>query len=115
MPESPSDPAVVPADDERPAVDLPDPDQFIRTLRALNLTTVVIAWQEEYGQILDAPGVVYARLAQFALLAYHKPTSTLVRCQQSGNSTVRMALIDQLRAQGFTVEERNRNEVKYRT
>jgi hypothetical protein len=111
MPDSAPEPS--PAD--RPALDLPDPERFISTLRELGVTTVVIAWQEEYGQVLDAPGVVYDRLAQFALLAYHKPTSTIVRCHQPGDQSVRIALADRLRALGFTVEERNRNEVKYRT
>jgi hypothetical protein len=111
MPESA--PESLPAD--RQALDLPDPALFIAKLRELGVTTVVIAWQEEYGQVLDAPGVVYDRLAQYALLAYHKPTSTIVRCHQRGDQSVRQAQADQLRALGFTVEERNRNEVKYRT
>ena len=98
-----------------PAQDLPDVDQFIARARALCITTVVIAWREEYGQVPEAPGVVFERLARFSLLAYHKPTSAILRCHQQGDGTVWQALADALRAQGFTVEERTRNEVKYRT
>ncbi len=99
---------------DRPTLDLPEMEQFISTLRERGVTTVVIAWQEEFGQVLDAPGVVYDRLAQFALLAYHKPTSTIIRCHQRGDQSARQALANRLRDHGFTVEERNRNEVKYR-
>lgn len=95
--------------------DFADITSFCDETRARGLTTVVIAWQEEYGQDLDAPGVVYESLAQFWLIAYHKPTSTILRCHQQGGRDERKALADRLRASGFTVEERDRNEVRYRT
>jgi hypothetical protein len=98
--------------DER---DLPDCEQFIAEVRTLGLTTVVIAWQQEYGQVLEAPGVVFDRLAHFSLLAYHKPTSTILRCHQQGGAEERAAMAARLREAGFTVEERDRNEVKFRT
>ena len=94
--------------------DFADHSSFLDEIRARGLSTVVIAWQEEYGQDLDAPGVVYERLAQFWLIAYHKPTSTILRCHSDGDATVRTALAQQLRADGFTVELRDRNEVKFR-
>lgn len=95
--------------------DLPDGEQFIAEARAGGLTTVVIAWQQEYGQVLGAPGVVFDRLAHFSLLAYHRPTSTILRCHQQGGAEERAAMAARLRAAGFTVEERDRNEVKFRT
>lgn len=98
--------------DER---DFPDCEQFIAEVRTCGLSTVVIGWQEEYGQVLEAPGVVYERLAHFWLLAYHKPTSTILRCHQQGDATKRAEVAAYLRAVGFTVEERDRNVVKYRT
>ena len=98
--------------DER---DFPDCEQFITEVRALALTTVVIAWQQEYGQVRDAPGVVFERLAHFSLLAYHKPTSGILRCPLQGGTEERAAMAVRLRDAGFTVEERDRNEVKFRT
>ena len=98
--------------DER---DFPDGELFIAEVRALALTTVVIAWQQEYGQVLEAPGVVFDRLAHFSLLAYHKPTSTILRCHLHGGVEERAAMAVRLRSNGFTVEERDRNEVKFRT
>jgi len=98
--------------DER---DFSDCEQFIAEIGALALTTVVIAWQEEYGQVVEAPGVVFDRLAHFSLLAYHKPTSTILRCHQQGRTAERRALAARLRTAGFSVEERDRNEVKFRT
>lgn len=98
--------------DER---DFPDCEQFIAEVRAQALTTIVIAWQQEYGQVLGAPGVVFDRLAHFSLLAYHKPTSTILRCHQQGAAEERAAMATRLRSAGFTVEERDRNEVKFRT
>jgi hypothetical protein len=98
--------------DER---DFPDCEQFIAEVHACGLTTVVIAWQQEYGQVLGAPGVVFDRLAHFSLLAYHKPTSTILRCHQQGGAEERATMATRLRTAGFTVEERDRNEVKFRT
>ncbi len=98
--------------DER---DYPDCEEFIAEVRACGLTTVVIAWQQEYGQVRDAPGVVFERLAHFSLLAYHKPTSSILRCHQQGGTQERAAMATRLRSAGFTVEERDRNEVKFRT
>jgi hypothetical protein len=113
MPDTPISPA---APSDSPADhDLPEVEQFIAKAQELRLTTVVVAWKEEYGQVLDAPGVVYERLAQFSLLAYHRPTSAILRCHQQGDTVARKALAERLRTLGFTVEERTRNEMKYRT
>ena len=109
-PISPTAPADSPADHDFSTV-----EPFITKAQELRLTTVVLAWKEEYGQVLDAPGVIYERLAQFSLLAYHRPTSAILRCHQHGDTVVRQALAERLRALGFTVEERTRNEMKYRT
>ena len=98
--------------DER---DFSDCALFIAEVRALALTTVVIAWRQEYGQVQEAPGVVFDRLAHFSLLAYHKPTSAILRCHQQGGTEERAAMAARLRSAGFTVEERDRNEVKFRT
>lgn len=101
--------------DSASTLDLLDVDQFIAKTTALCITTVVIAWQEEYGQVQEAPGVVFERLAHFSLLAYHRPTSAILRCRQHGNGAVWKVLAERLRTLGFTVEERTRNEMKYRT
>jgi hypothetical protein len=98
--------------DER---DFSDCEAFIAELRALALTTVVIAWRQEYGQVQEAPGVVFDRLAHFSLLAYHKPTSAILRCHLQGGAEERAAMAARLRDAGFIVEERDRNEVKFRT
>ena len=95
--------------------DFPAAEEFVTEAQRCGLTTVVIAWQQEYGQVLAAPGVVFDRLAHFSLLAYHKPTSTILRCAQQGGTEERAAMAARLRAAGFTVEERDRNEVKFRT
>ncbi|MBA3700648.1 MAG: hypothetical protein H0W78_17510 [Planctomycetes bacterium] len=94
--------------------DFSDCDSFLAETKANGLTTVVLAWQQEYGQDLAAPGVVYERLAQFWLIAYHKATSTILRCHQTGDAEVRAQMATRLRTAGFTVEERDRNEVKFR-
>jgi hypothetical protein len=95
--------------------DFIDCEQFIAEARVRGLTTIVVAWQEEYGQDLAAPGVVYERLAQFWLIAYDKTTSTILRCHQPGDRTARAAMVARLRDAGFVVEERDRNEVRFRT
>lgn len=95
--------------------DFSDCEQFIAEARAGGLTTIVIAWQQEYGQVPGTPGVVFDRLAHFSLLAYHKATSTILRCHQHGGTEERAAMAARLRRAGFTVEERDRNEVKFRT
>jgi hypothetical protein len=64
--------------------------------------------------VLGAPGVVFDRLAHFSLLAYHKPTSTILRCHLQGDATERAEVATSLRTAGLTVEERDRNEVKFR-
>jgi hypothetical protein len=107
MPTVPPEPA--------PAHDLPDLDAFLEAIRTLGIATVVIAWQDEYGQVPEVPGVVFDQLARFSLLAYHRPTSRILRCQQQGDGAVRRVLVERLRDQGLVVEERSRNEVKYRT
>ena len=109
-PISPTPPLGSPSDH-----DFSEVEPFVAKAKELRLTTVVLAWKEEYGQVLDAPGVVYEQLAQFSLLAYHRPTSAILRCHQHGNTVARQALAERLRALGFTVEERTRNEMKYRT
>ena len=95
--------------------DFSDCEQFIAGTRARGLATIVLAWQEEYGQDPTAPGVTYERLAHFWLIAYHKPTSTILRCHLPGDRATRAAMATRLRADGFTVEERDRNEVRFRT
>jgi hypothetical protein len=87
---------------------------FRDAVRDLGITTVVLAWQEEYGQDLTRPGVVYDRLAHGWLLAYHRPSGTLIRCRVYGGAEVRAGLVAGLRAEGLTVEERERNEVRFR-
>ena len=95
--------------------DFSDCERFIAEARARGLATVVLAWQEEYGQDPTAPGVTYERLAHFWLVAYHKATSTILRCHQQGGREERSAMAAHLRTGGFVIEERDRNEVRFRT
>lgn len=97
-----------------PDFDTPDLAQFITTARERGLTTAVIAWQEEYNQVPGESAVRYDRIAYFTVLAYHKPSSTVIRYHQLGSVNERAAVISQLKDAGFSVEERSRNEVKYR-
>jgi hypothetical protein len=96
---------------ERDYHDLPT---FIAQTRACAINTVVIAWQDEYGQVPDAEKVTYERIAHFSVLAYQRSDSLIMRYRQSGDRSVRAAVKQQLIAAGFSVEERTRNEVKYR-
>jgi hypothetical protein len=104
----------MPAHDQ-PEPDLPDRPGFIARAHALGLSTVIVAWQEEYGQVPDTTGVIYDHLAHFTLLAYHRPSGSILRCRQQGGTAARRIAVEELRAEGFTVEERGRNQVKFTT
>jgi hypothetical protein len=105
-----------------PTCDLSDLEQFITKATEFGLTTAVIAWKDEYGQLpqdmnsTEHPDkVVYDRLAQIVILGYHRASSTIVRCTVDGGQTERLAISERLRQHGFAVELRTRNEIKYRT
>jgi hypothetical protein len=97
-----------------PDLDCPDLTTFIAHLHANAISTVIIAWQDEYGQVPNAEKVTYERIAHFTLLAYHRPQGLVIRYRQDGDKMERAKIKHQLLAAGFQVEERTRNEVKYR-
>lgn len=84
---------------------------FIAETRRLGATTVILAWQDEYGQIPDPGAVNYDRVRVITLLAYHE--GTIVRCQLNGGREERARLRSELESSGFTVEERSRNIIGY--
>ncbi|MBA3685408.1 MAG: hypothetical protein H0W72_09225 [Planctomycetes bacterium] len=91
--------------------DVPDSDAFIAGLQARGIDHAVIAWRAEYGQVPDAPGVVYDRLQLAWLLAYDRRDGCIVRCALSGADADRALLRARLLAAGITAEERDRNTV----
>lgn len=96
-----------------------DLEHFIVQAKTFGLNTVVIAWKEEYGQLpqdAKAPDKVdFDQLAHLTILGYHRASSTILRCALDGDGSVRTTVAEQLRQQGFRVELRTRNEIKYRT
>jgi hypothetical protein len=98
-----------------PDYDAPDLVHFIAAAHKLGLTTSVIAWQDEYNQVPNAPTVTFDHVAHFTVLAYHQASSSILRCWLNGDRAARLTVAEQLRQSGFQVEERTRNEVKYRT
>jgi len=105
-----------------PTCDAPDLDHFITQATAFGLSTVVIAWKDEYGQLpqdtnpTDLPDkIVFDQLTHLMILGYHRASSTVLRCALDGGLPERTAVAERLRQHGFMVEQRTRNEVKYRT
>lgn len=91
--------------------DFTDVAGFIAETRRLGATTVILAWQDEYGQVPDPTAVNYDRVRVITLLAYRD--GTIVRCQLTGGREERARLRGELESAGFTVEERNRNIIGF--
>jgi hypothetical protein len=85
---------------------------FIAETRRLGATTVVLAWQDEYGQLPDPTVVNYDRVRVITLLAYRD--GAIVRCRLSGGRDERARLRSKLEGAGFAVEERSRNIIGYK-
>ncbi len=68
---------------------------------------MVLAWQDEYGQLPDPASVNYDRVRVITLLAYRD--GIIVRCRLNGGRDERAHLRGELEGAGFTVEERSRN------
>jgi hypothetical protein len=90
-------------------LDHADPAAFIAAATGLGVRTVIIAWQEEYGQVPQLERINYQRLRQLWLLAYHRAGGVLLRCQLEGGADERGRLRRELEAAGLAVEERCRN------
>jgi hypothetical protein len=94
-------------------IETADPAAFLASARELGIATVIIAWQEEYGQ-QDGPSAVrYERLARLTLLGYQRATGSILRCALPGGPEVRARLRAEFAAAGFAVEERCRNIVGF--
>ncbi len=89
----------------------PHPEAFMADARALGIATVVIAWQEEYGQQVGVETVNYRLLRRLTLIAYHRPGAAILRCRLTGGAAEREALRTTLAANGFTVALRCRNQL----
>jgi hypothetical protein len=87
------------------------PEAFMADARALGIATVVIAWQEEYGQQAGVETVNYQLLQRLTLIAYHRPSAAILRCQLTGGGAEREALRTALAANGFVVALRCRNQL----
>ncbi len=87
------------------------PEAFMADARARGVRTVVIAWQEEYGQEAAQGSVNYAVLRRLTLLAYHRADGTILRCQLVGGAREREELRATLAAHGFAVALRCRNQL----
>jgi hypothetical protein len=87
------------------------PEAFMADAHAHGIATVVIAWQEEYGQQGGVETVNYQLLQRLTLIAYHRPSAAILRCPLSGGGSEREALRQLLIANGFTVALRCRNQV----
>ena len=96
-------------------IDHEHPAAFIAAAKRLGITTVVIAWQDEYGQVPDVETINYQRLRLLRLVAYQRSGGALLRCCVTGGSDERAALRRELEAAGFRVEERSRNIVGFET
>jgi hypothetical protein len=89
----------------------PHPEAFMADAQALGIATVVIAWQEEYGQQGGVETVNYQRLRRLTLIAYHRPSAAILRCHLDGGGPERAALRATLEANGFAVALRCRNQL----
>jgi hypothetical protein len=89
----------------------PHPEAFMADARALGIATVVIAWQEEYGQQGGVETVNYQVLRRMTLIAYHRPGATILRCHLAGGLSEREAMCATLAANGFAVALRCRNQL----
>jgi len=85
-----------------------DPAVFIDEAHRRGVVLVIVAWQDEWGQVPDQAAVEYRHLRLVALVAY--AAGTVLRCT-AGDSD-RATLVARLRSAGFTVEERARNLVR---
>ena len=91
--------------------DTQDQAGFTAETRRLGATTVILAWQDEYGQLPDAGAVNYDRVRVITLLAYGE--GVIVRCWMNGGREERARLRSELETAGFVVEERSRNIIGY--
>jgi len=90
----------------------PHPEAFMADARALGIATVVIAWQEEYGQQEGVEMVNYQLLRRLTLIAYHRPSAAILRCELAGGGREREALRTTLVDNGFAVALRCRNQLR---
>ena len=84
---------------------------FIAEIRRLGATTVILAWQDEYGQLPDPTAVNYDRVRVITLLAYRD--GIIVRCGLTGGRDERARVHAELESAGLVVEERSRNIIGF--
>ena len=94
-------------------IETADPAAFLATARELGIATVILAWQEEYGQQDDPTAVRYERLARITLLAYERGTGRILRCTLPGGAQMRARLRAAVTAAGLAIEERCRNIIGF--
>jgi hypothetical protein len=94
-------------------LDATDCAAFIAAAAARRLSQVILAWQQEYGQVPDQSAVEYRRLQRAVLLAYDGSDGCIVRCVIDGEAADRAALRAVLTAAGLEVEERSRNLIGF--
>jgi hypothetical protein len=90
---------------------LPD---FLKVLQDKSLHTVILTWRAEWAPMTATPGVnhgdvVFGSLREITLLAYDKPTGSVLRLELLGPDADRERIRTELKAAGFRVEERKRN------
>ncbi|MBA3939483.1 MAG: hypothetical protein H0X38_18695 [Planctomycetes bacterium] len=90
-----------------------DPAAFLATARELGIATIILAWQEEYGQQEDPSAVRYERLARITLLGYERGTGRILRCTLPGGAEQRAQVRADATAAGLAVEERCRNIIGF--
>jgi hypothetical protein len=81
---------------------------FLDNLKQRGVTTVIMTWQEEYGQVPEQTQVDYRQLHMVHLLAYDAGEILKWSC---GTCTAedRAELTKRIQAQGLSVHERCRN------
>lgn len=91
--------------------DFSDIESFLDAVRSHGIGTVIIAWQDEYGQAAGHETVAYQRLQRLTLLAYHRAGASVYRFATDGAADRRQVIRSLLEDSGFTVAERCRNIV----
>ena len=83
-------------------------DEFLNILQQRGVNDIIIAWQEEYGQVPDQDKVNYQQLHLAILLAYQDGEILKHPCGEI-TAQQRQELNETLSQRGFTVHERCRN------
>lgn len=88
-----------------------DLDSFISAAKKAGIQSVVLAWQQEWGQVPEQATVEYRPLRLAWLLAYDTSCGHIIRWRCDGEDRVKLR--ETLIANGLRVEERSRNLTQF--